>query len=54
MALHRTKKSFFGMYQGRDTSDAHYLDKFMTHVSVVGQYGGGIGKYDGAIQDKLS
>jgi hypothetical protein len=54
MALHQVKKSFFGLYQGRDTSDTHYLDKFMTGVSVVEQYGGCIGKDDGAIQDKLS
>jgi hypothetical protein len=53
MALHQAKKSFFCLYQGRDTSDAHYLDKFMTRVSVVEQYGGWIGKDDGAIQDEL-
>jgi hypothetical protein len=54
MALHQAKKSLFGMYQFRYTSDAHYLDKFTTRVSVVEQYGGCIRKDDGAIQDELS
>jgi hypothetical protein len=53
MALHQSKKSFFDLYQGRDTSEAHYLDKFITHVSMVEQYGSCIGKDDGAIQDEL-
>jgi hypothetical protein len=54
MALHQAKKSFFGLYQGRDTSDARYLDNFMTRVLVVDQYGGCIEKNDGAIRDELS
>jgi hypothetical protein len=53
MALHQSKKSLFGPYQGRDTRNAHYLDKFTTLVAVVEKYGGCIGKDDGAIQDEL-
>jgi hypothetical protein len=51
LALHQSKKSFFGLYQGRDTNNDHYLDNFMTRVSVVEQYGSCIGKDYGAIQD---
>jgi hypothetical protein len=53
MALHQVKMSVFTLHQGRNTSDPHYLDKFMTRVSVVEQYGGNIGKDNGAIQTEL-
>jgi hypothetical protein len=54
MALRQAKKSCYTLHQGLDTNDTHYLDKFMTRVSVVEQYGGSIGKKNGAIRAELT
>jgi hypothetical protein len=53
MSLHQAKKRFYSLYQGHDTSNAHFLDKFTTRVLVVEQFGGNIGKDNGAMNAEL-
>jgi hypothetical protein len=39
--------------QTRDTTNAGFLEQFLTSVSVLEQYGGTIGKDEGAIEDGI-
>jgi hypothetical protein len=43
MSLHQAKKRWYGMYQGRDMTNAHFLENLSTNVSIVDQYGGDVG-----------
>jgi hypothetical protein len=39
--------------QTRDTTNAGFLEQFLTSVSILKQYGGTIGKDEGAIEDEI-
>jgi hypothetical protein len=41
MALHQANKQFYGLHQGRDMTNAQFLERFHTSVYIVEQYGGG-------------
>jgi hypothetical protein len=43
MSLHLANKRWFALYQGRETSNASYLEKFNNCVSVIEQFGGELG-----------
>jgi hypothetical protein len=43
MSLHLAKKRSFALYQGRETSNASYIEKFNTCVSIIEQFGGELG-----------
>jgi hypothetical protein len=49
MSLHLANKCSYSMYQGRDISNAHYLEKFSTSLAVVDQFGGELGVDSGAV-----
>jgi hypothetical protein len=38
MALHQAKKRFYNLYQGREMTNAQFLDKFQTCVTIVDQF----------------
>jgi hypothetical protein len=40
MSLHLAKKRWLNLYQGRETSNASYLEKFNTCVSIIEHFGG--------------
>jgi hypothetical protein len=45
MGMYLVHTHFYNLSQSRDTTDAQFLEKFMTCVSVIEQYGGIIGRY---------
>jgi hypothetical protein len=53
MSLHQAKKRWYGMYQGREMMNTHFLEKFNTNVSIVEQYGGDVGIDAAAINAEL-
>jgi hypothetical protein len=46
------QKNFQHLIQSRDTTNARFLEQFLTSVSVLEQYGGTIGKDEVAIETK--
>jgi hypothetical protein len=46
-------KRFQHLIQTRDTTNTGFLEQFLTSVSVLEQYGGTIGKDEGAIEDGI-
>jgi hypothetical protein len=53
MSLHQAKKRWYGMYQGQEMTNAHFLEKFNTNVSIVEQYGEDVGIDAAAINAEL-
>jgi hypothetical protein len=54
MALHLAKKRWYSIYQGRDVSNAQYLEKFSTSLAVVEQFVGDLGVDSGAFKSELA
>jgi hypothetical protein len=52
-SLTLAQKRFQHLIQTRDTMNAGFLEQFLTSVSVLEQYGGTIGKDEGAIEDEI-
>jgi hypothetical protein len=46
-------KRFQHLIQSRDTTNARFLEQLLTSVSVLEQYGGTIGRDEGAIEDEI-
>jgi hypothetical protein len=46
-------KRFQYLNQMRNMTDACFLEKFLTCVAVLEQYGGTIGRYQGAVEDEI-
>jgi hypothetical protein len=46
-------KRFHQLNQDRDMTNARFLEKFLTSVSVLEQYGEGVGRDEGAIEDEI-
>jgi hypothetical protein len=53
MKLYLVHTLVYGMYQGRNMTNAQYLEKFQIRVSVIKQYGGGIGSDKGSVKEDL-
>jgi hypothetical protein len=54
MALHQAKNRFYNLYQGREMTNAQFLDKFQTCVAIVDQLGGdNLGRYYTAVKNEI-
>jgi lipopolysaccharide biosynthesis protein len=45
---------FHQLTQDRDMTNARFLEKFLTSVSVLEQYGGTLGRDEGGIEDDIA
>jgi hypothetical protein len=52
-SLHQEKKRWYGIYQGREMTNAHFLEKFHTNASILEQYGGDVDIDAAAIDAEL-
>jgi hypothetical protein len=53
MSLHLERTFLFALYQGRETSNASYLEKFSNCVSVIEQFGGELGVESEGVKAEL-
>jgi hypothetical protein len=54
MSLHLATKCWYSMYQGRDVSNAYYLEKLSTSLAMVEQFGGELGVDSGEVKSELA